>query len=617
MWAAGLTFGQEAINPGLAVSNIAGIAASLTAVVSLISYVWISQRQIYHLSLVSYLLMAATALIVVATTGNTASPFIALWMLVVVFSGLFGWRGIIPIATVSFGYLAYLAVLGAVSRNQIVVFALAFLVPIIVSYTIWHRKSSHDTDKDKAYSELAQELSQVANKSEVVINAIADGVVAVDGRGIIQLINPAAQQIIGWQQSDAIGLDYRSVIKLTDNHDQALDETTDPVQQSLKTGQTVATDKLVLVTNAGKKLLISLHISSVGGTGAGAIIVFRDITDEVAEERQEAEFISTASHEMRTPVAAIEGYLGLALNPNTATVDPRAQAYLAKAHESAQHLGRLFQDLLDVSKVDDGRLSNNLGVVDIVASARDITAALMPSAQQKGLLLLFKPDIPEQTAQRLTPVYYAMLDNDHFRETLSNLIENAVKYTKAGDITVDVEGDEEHVVISVSDTGIGIPREDMPHLFQKFYRVDNSETREIGGTGLGLYLSRRLVETMNGRIWAESEYGKGSIFHMEFTRLSHEEAMSRLDAQSAAAEATAQNTADQTVVAQPTAAPLVTPVAPAVAAQQAIATQPTPPLPIDPAAVTAQVVTPPAPAPSVPAAAEQPPATPQPPTFPV
>lgn len=555
LWAAGTWLQPGTLNPNLIVHTYAGIAAGVTAFVSLVSYIWINQKQIYKLSLLSYLLMAATALIIIDTTGNTSSPFIALWMLVVVFCGLYGWRGILPVLITSFGYLGYLQALEPVGTNQLIVFLLAFAVPIIISYTIWHRRSTHDTAKDRAYSELAQELSQVANKSEVVINAIADGVIAVDGRGIIQLINPAAQTIIGWQQTDAIGLDYRSVVKLTDNHDTAVDDSNDPIQQTLKTGQATSTDKLTLVTSAGKKLLISLHISSVGEVGAGGIIVFRDITAEVAEERQQAEFISTASHEMRTPVAAIEGYLGLALNPQTATIDDNARAYLAKAHESAQHLGRLFQDLLDVSRVDDGRLSNNPAVVDVVASARDITAGLMPVAQRKGLVLLFKPDIPEQTAQRLTPVYYALLDSDHFRETLSNLIENAIKYTKAGDVSVGVEGDEEHVTISVSDTGIGIPREDMPHLFQKFYRVDNTDTREIGGTGLGLYLSRRLVETMNGRIWAESEYGKGSTFYMEFSRLSHEDAMTRLDTQATAAEAVAQIGAQPPAVVQEQPAP--------------------------------------------------------------
>ncbi len=127
----------------------------------------------------------------------------------------------------------------------------------------------------------------------------------------------------------------------------------------------------------------------------------------------------------------------------------------------------------------------------------------------------------------MTPVYYVRADQSHYREVLSNLIENAIKYTKAGGtITVDITGDESHVIVSVVDTGIGIPKEDIPHLFQKFYRVDNSDTREIGGTGLGLYLCRRLVEAMDGRIWVESDYGKGSMFFVELARMNPNDALS-------------------------------------------------------------------------------------------
>jgi len=230
---------------------------------------------------------------------------------------------------------------------------------------------------------------------------------------------------------------------------------------------------------------------------------------------------------MRTPVASIEGYLGLALNPATAQVDEKARDFINKAHESAQHLGNLFQDLLDVSKADDGRLSNNPKVVDVVEFTHDVVEGLRPKAEQKGLHVLFKPqpdDDEKAGERRLNPVYYSNVDNDHLREVIANLTENAIKYTPAGEVVIDVGGDNDHVTISVADSGIGIPKEDQGHLFQKFYRVDNSDTREIGGTGLGLYLCRRLVETMNGRIYVDSEYKKGSTFYVEIPRIDHEEA---------------------------------------------------------------------------------------------
>jgi len=261
-------------------------------------------------------------------------------------------------------------------------------------------------------------------------------------------------------------------------------------------------------------------VSPVGQTGSGAIIVFRDITSDVAENRQKAEFVSTASHEMRTPVAAIEGYIALALNPSTATVDDKARAYLLKAHESAKHLGQLFQDLLDVTKAEDGRLNSNPVPIEVATFVRNVISTLTPTAQTKQIALEFAPDAQGSTVTQVIPAYYVNADQNHYREVLSNLIENGIKYTKAGGkVTINITGDESRVVVSIVDTGIGIPPEDISHLFQKFYRVDTTDTREIGGTGLGLYLCRRLVEAMEGRIWVESEYGKGSMFFVELPRL--------------------------------------------------------------------------------------------------
>lgn len=411
----------------------------------------------------------------------------------------------------------------ALPLNGVLIAAIA-LVCIIITATIGlHRQSKSTDDKAEAYHALAQQLSQVANKSEIVINAIGDGVIATDNRGIVQLINPAAQTIIGWAKQDAEALDYRSVVKLSDDKGNDITTDNDPVQQILHGNPSITRNDLLLATNSGKKINVSLVVSPVGNFNNGAIIVFRDITSEVSENKQRTEFISTASHEMRTPVAAIEGYLGLALNPATAQIDDKARAYLTKAHESAEHLGRLFQDLLDVSKSEDGRLKNEPKLIELVDFARESTSALMTKATEKGLTLVFQPDVSESASNSISPVYYVEVDADHLRETLSNLIENAIKYTKEGSVTVNVTSDGSHATVSIADTGIGIAKEDAPHLFQKFYRIDNSDTREIGGTGLGLYLCRRLVESMNGRLWLESEAGEGSTFFVELGRISAEE----------------------------------------------------------------------------------------------
>lgn len=528
------------LSPSLTVSLPILVLSSVTAILSFVSYIWMPARGIFASSLTIYLLLAASTAGLVITTGGVGSIFIALWMLIAVFAGLFGIWGLLPILIGTAGFVASEYLQQQLSTEVIVITLFAGLLPLIASFVLWHGRSGKgEGDKsDRAYKSLATELSEVASKSEVVINAIGDGVLAIDAQGLIQLINPAAQRIIGWGKQDALALSYKSVLQLVNAKNEPLSPEIDPIQQVLNTNQLVRNNDLTLLTKTSKKVLISLVISPIGEAGAGAIIVFRDITKEKAEEREQAEFISTASHEMRTPVASIEGYLGLALNPNTATIDEKARDFIMKAHESAQHLGSLFQDLLDVSKAEDGRLSNSPKVVDIMAYTHDILQGLQQKATDKGLRLIFKPN-PDDGNKHVTPVYNINVDNDHVREVIDNLTENAIKYTPAGEVTVDITGTDDKVVISVTDSGIGIPAEDIPHLFQKFYRVNNTETNQIGGTGLGLYLCRRLAETMGGRIWLESEYQKGSTFFLELPRIGTQEAAKLIEQQAQAAQAAA------------------------------------------------------------------------------
>lgn len=521
------------ISGSLLVSDLAAIVAGVALLCSFVAYLWTPQRHAFWGSLASYIALCGLAAVLILDTAGVSSPFIALWMLISVFAGVFGWFGLLPLFAASLGYMIWQSSGGLLSRDAIVTIILMAELPLIASYLIWHREKPGEGSGERAYRRLATELSQVANKSEVVINAIADGVVALNSQGVIQLINPAAQQIIGWGKQDALTLDYKSVLRLLNKNGHDVEPVDDPIAQVLATNKQVVSSDLGLRTNSDKKILISISVSPVGQLGSGVIIVFRDITSEKAEEREQAEFISTASHEMRTPVATIEGYLGLALNPATAQIDDKARDFITKAHDSAQHLGRLFADLLDISKSEDGRLQSHPKAVDVVAFTNDITSGLRPQADAKGLRVLFKPlpdgDDKAMSDRRLNPVYYANVDNDHLREVFGNLVENAIKYTLSGDVTIDVAGDSDHIVISVADSGIGIPKEDQAHLFQKFYRVDNTDTREIGGTGLGLYLSRRLAETMGGRIWVEGEYRQGSTFFLELPRMTHEEAMRSIE----------------------------------------------------------------------------------------
>lgn len=491
----------------------------------------------------NYALLIATIVTLVVMTQGTGSAFLSFLILTLPFGAFFGLSGLIVSLAAFTAFLVQQYLSGTVDPGQLIALAILGGVPIIAGFIFWSRDTtpSGETKEDRSYHELASELSQVASKSEVVINVIGDGVLALDGQGVIQLINPAAQQMLGWGKHDSVNLSYKSVLKIFNTKNQEVDEVNDPVAQALTTNKSVKNDSFSLQTQAGKNFLAAISVNPVGQLGNGVIVVFRDITAEKSDERQRAEFISTASHEMRTPVASIEGYLGLALNPATAQIDDKARDFITKAHESAQHLGRLFADLLDVSKADDSRLKNDPKVLDVVPFVHDIVEGLTPKAKEKGLRILYKPSpdgvqAAAEPFKRLNPVFYANVDNDHFREIAQNLVENAIKYTLKGEVVIDVTGDNDHIVLSITDSGIGIPKEDQVHLFQKFYRVDNSDTREIGGTGLGLYLCRRLAETIGGRIWVESEYKRGSTFFVEIPRIDNEEAQRLIEQASIEAE---------------------------------------------------------------------------------
>lgn len=523
------------------VDVFAALGAGLTIIASSVLLVFDKKISSFGPSLAVFLLFGLTTAYLVLSTGGIYSMFLAAWALTMLAAPLFGAYGWVP-GIIAVGLVVAVQYIeNMLDTEAIVIISLSTIVPLVAGIILWRDPPENEGGGNRNVRTLASQLSEVAAKSEIVINAIADGVIAVDGKGVIQLINPAGQEMLGWGKQDALMLSYKSILKLYDENNNEVNPKSDPIQEVLNTNQQARANKLIAITKSGKKISVSIVASPIGDPGSGAIAVFRDVTKERAEEREQAEFISTASHEMRTPVASIEGYLGLALNPNTATIDQKARDFILKAHEAAQHLGRLFQDLLDVSKSEDGRMQNTPKVVDIVPFTQTIVQGLTQKATEKGLQLIFKPEDLGGAQKKIMPVYYVNVDNDHIREVLDNLIENAIKYTPTGSVTVDVTGDEDKIVVSIKDTGLGIPTEDIPHLFQKFYRVENADRQSIGGTGLGLYLSRRLVEAMQGRLWVESTFQKGSTFNVELPRLTTQEAerLKQQQAREAATQVTA------------------------------------------------------------------------------
>ncbi len=413
-----------------------------------------------------------------------------------------------------------------------VIIVAAAICGFVIFWKVKHRRTGG------AVNQLAEALRDERMKSSIIVNAIEDGVVLFDHEHIIRSFNPGASVITGWKAEEALNLDYSNVVKLVNHKGEPFSENDDPFRRVLKEATAIRVNASELVTQDNKRVPISLNISPlIDNSGPGdtkrvfaAVAVFRDVTAERAEESQRAEFISTASHEMRTPVAAIEGYLALALNDKVCIIDSHARDYLEKAHSSTQHLGKLFQDLLTSAKAEDGRLTSHPAVVEMGHFLQQVSEDLRFSAASKGLTMDFAVGASDLINARqdmghvVKPLYFVLADADRIREVITNIFDNAVKYTESGNITIGLTGNNEVAQIFVRDTGPGIPADDASHLFQKFYRVDNSATRTIGGTGLGLFICRKIVELYQGRIWVESKVGQGSTFFINLPRLTTQQA---------------------------------------------------------------------------------------------
>ena len=396
-------------------------------------------------------------------------------------------------------------------------------------------KKDHATSNPNV-SSLAKSLLVERSKSDIILNAIDDAVVVIDDQNIIQLYNPAAAKLTSWHQEEAMNLDYRNILLLVDDKNAAYSEDQNPFNRAMKEGKNMRDSNAILVSHTNERIPITISVSPLLDQKAsvtGVVGIFSNVSEERKEERQRAEFISTASHEMRTPVAAIEGYLALAMNDKVSNIDTKAREYLEKAHSSTQHLGKLFQDLLTSAKAEDGRLSNHPVVVEMGTFLEQLTEDLRFAAEKKSLLIEFvvgissgesTVDARDANSKVVHPLYYVYVDPDRLREVITNLFDNAVKYTETGKVSIGLTGNNEVMQFYIMDTGAGIPAEDIPHLFQKFYRVNNTLTRTIGGTGLGLFISRKIIELYNGRIWVESEWGKGSTFFINIPRLSTQKA---------------------------------------------------------------------------------------------
>ena len=485
------------------------------------------------------LLQLLTLITLIQGSGRLHSWYMCVWALLVLAVGMFGSYAILGCLFMTFIYI--IAVITTNLEQNLPLdlkYAIAAAVGTSIAATISHFiwKTQYKKSENQRLAKLSGMLANKDQQAEILIESIADGVVLINTEGKISLMNSAAAKMSEWPIEEALGIDVQLVLKMkSEEGKEFLTPSEHPFARGLINKEKVD-ETLKLVARSGKEVIISVVISPVILPGkqelVGVVAVIRDISAAREEENRRADFVSTASHEMRTPVAAIEGYLQLALNDKVSQIDAKARSYLEKALDSTHHLGQLFQDLLTSAKAEDGRLVSHPVPVEMGTYLEELSDSLKFSAEKKGLLMEFIVGVSQQEqpasgvggGKVVKPLYYVLVDPDRLREVITNIFDNAVKYTDTGKISIGLTGNNDVVQFYVQDTGPGIPPDDVPHLFQKFYRVDNSNTRSIGGTGLGLFICKKIVELYKGRIWVESTVGQGSTFYMNFPRLSTQKA---------------------------------------------------------------------------------------------
>jgi PAS domain S-box-containing protein len=327
-------------------------------------------------------------------------------------------------------------------------------------------------------------------RAALVVEHVADGVVLVDNAGLIRLWNPAAEQITGVGAGDAVGRPAAEVFTTWDEIE-ALSQTSE------------LRPSMLPITINERELWLS--VTGVGFED-GSVYAFRDLTEERAVEALKSDFVSTISHELRTPLAAIYGAALTLRREDVLLGEPQRTGLLEVIASESDRLARIVNDVLWVSRLESDGLRTSIESCDAVELARSVVETARHYVPPSIKL--------EFAAAKHVPAVAA--DGDKMRQVLTNLVDNAVKYSPdGGHVRVDVSVAGRRVRFSVRDDGLGVPPAEHRRIFEKFYRLDPDLTRGVGGTGLGLYISRELLERMGGRIWVESSGEGGSTFVAE------------------------------------------------------------------------------------------------------
>ena len=338
-----------------------------------------------------------------------------------------------------------------------------------------------------------------------VLRYMTDGVIATDRRGHVLLVNERALQLLGIPQTSAIGMLIIQLLRLNnqytltdllgDDREILIDWVDHDVRSILKGEFSVIRRETGFVT--------------------GIVCVLTDVTEQEKTEQERRDFVSNVSHELRTPLTSIKSYTE-ALREGAWQDEVIAPQFLDVIQLETDRMMRMIGNLLDLSKIHEGQYVLNLEYIDFKRMVNHILDRFEFMLENEATTKKYRI-VRNFTSREI----YLEIDQDRVTQVIDNIINNAIKYSPDGGvITVTMEDSHSHVQLLVADQGLGIPQKDIPHLFERFYRVDKARSREQGGTGLGLAISKEIIELHQGKIWATSIEGKGSTFAFELPYLS-------------------------------------------------------------------------------------------------
>ncbi len=333
---------------------------------------------------------------------------------------------------------------------------------------------------------LATDLGKEQEIAAAILSTIGAGVLLLDGERRITMLNSAAAKLFRVSESAAPGQTFIGMVR-----DYELDAI---VQKCLETKQS----QTGVIQTRGSKQYIELKTMPIS---SGAFVLVQDLTNIKHLEKVRQDFIANISHELRTPIASLKAIVETL--QNGAISDKKvAGDFLRRLQVETDKMAQMVTELNDLSRIESGNCSLHLAPVNMASLTKRVIDRLKAQADRAHLSLI------QNTPFNLPP---ALADENRIEQVLINIVHNAVKFTPVnGKITVSAGVEDSHLVVSVSDTGIGIPSDDLPRIFERFYKVDKA--RSGGGTGLGLAIAKHIVQAHGGNIWVESEEGKGSVF---------------------------------------------------------------------------------------------------------